>query len=124
MADFIATFAALRTILAKYEKQLVVKIDTTDEYSLVTKSPSPFPQHKGMPLWFGAVKVGKSYVSFHLMPLYMCPKLTGSMSSALKRRMQGKTCFNFKSDPPPELANELERLAGDSLLQWRNLKWI
>jgi hypothetical protein len=47
-------------------------------------------------MWFGAVKLGKAYVSFHLMPLYMSPTLEKEISASLKKRMQGKTCFNFK----------------------------
>src|SRR5437016_10954172 len=100
-ADFSAVFAALKPILAKYEKRLSVKTNTSIEYTLLTKSPSPFPQHKGEPLYFGSVRLGKAYVSFHLVPLYMCPTLPSTISPALKKRMQGKTCFNFKADPDP-----------------------
>src|SRR5687767_14566221 len=77
-ADFAGVFAALKPILATYAKRLSVKADTMNEYTLVTKSASPFPQHKGQPLYFGSVRLGKAYVSFHLMPLYMCDALTKS----------------------------------------------
>lgn len=97
---------------------LVVQTDTAAEYSLVTKKPSPFPQHKGNPMWFGAVKRGKAYVSFHLMPLYMSPKLDGQISAALKKRMQGKTCFNFKTVPEPELIADLTRLTARAVGEW------
>jgi hypothetical protein len=50
--------------------------ETETEYALVTRSPSPFPQHKGHPLDFGSLHVGKAYVSLHLMPLYMCSELS------------------------------------------------
>ena len=52
-------------------KHLTVKADTAKEYTLVSKSPSPFPRHKGQSMYFGSVRLGKAYVSFHLMPLYM-----------------------------------------------------
>ncbi len=123
-ADFAAVFAALKPVLAKYTKRLAVKADTPTEYTLVTKSASPFPQHKGQPLYFGSVRLGKAYVSFHLVPLYMCPELTKSISPALKKRMQGKACFNFKSDPEPQLFNELKRLTEESLKQWGEKKWL
>ena len=42
------------------------------------------------------VKVSKSYVSFHYMPIYFAPTLQKSLSVGLKARMQGKSCFNFK----------------------------
>jgi hypothetical protein len=69
-ADFESVFAALKPVLGKYAKRLAVKTDTPVEYTLVTKRASPFPQHKGHPMDFGSVRVGKAYVSFHLMPLY------------------------------------------------------
>jgi hypothetical protein len=61
-------------------------------------------------MWFGAVKLGKAYVSFHLMPLYMSPTLDKEISPALKKRMQGKTCFNFKVVPDEEVLADLKKL--------------
>src|SRR5215471_5766266 len=98
-ADFAATFATLKPALASCSKRLAVKADTAREYTLVTKSASPFPQHKGQPMYFGSVRRGKAYISFHLMSLYMSPKLTGGISPVLKKRMQGKTYFSFKGAP-------------------------
>lgn len=122
-ADFAAVFAALKPALSAHANALSVKADTSTEYTLVTKSPSPFPQHKGQPMYFGSLRLGKAYVSFHLMPLYMCPKLIQRISPALKKRMQGKTCFNFKTDPDPALIAELAELTGAGLKQWRESKW-
>jgi hypothetical protein len=45
--------------------------------------------------WFGGVRVGRRYVSYYLMPVYVEPALLDDVSLALKRRMQGKSCFNF-----------------------------
>ena len=91
-----------------------VKADTPVEYTVVTKSASPFPQHKGEPLFFASVKIGKAYVSFHLLPLYMCPELNKGISPVLKKRMQGKACFNFK-EPNETLFEELEVLTSEGL---------
>lgn len=123
-ADFTAVAATLKPILAKYAKRLSVKADTPTEYTLVTKSGSPFPQHKGQPLYFGSVRLGRAYVSYHLMPLYMCPALTKSIAPVLKKRMQGKTCFNFKTNPEPELIAALERLTEAGFKQWGENKWL
>jgi hypothetical protein len=122
--DFEAVFAALKPVLGKYVKRLAVKTDTPVEYTLVTQCPSPFPQHKGYPMDFGSVRVGKAYVSFHLMPLYMNDALTKTVSPALKKRMQGKSCFNFKVDPEPEGLSELKRLTEAGLKQWGEKKWL
>jgi hypothetical protein len=80
-AEFQAVFAALKPVLGKFAKRLEVKADTPIEYTRVTKSASPFPQHKGQPLYFGSVRLGKAYVSFHPMPLYMHPVLTKTISA-------------------------------------------
>src|SRR5256885_6557243 len=116
--DFTAAFAALKPVLMKHARRLTVKADTPVEYTVVSKSASPFPQHKGQPLYFASVRVGKAYVSFHLVPLYMDPALTKRMSPSLKKRMQGKACFNFKVDPQPEALADLKRLAEAAIEQW------
>jgi hypothetical protein len=122
-ADFAATFTTLRAVLANYEECMSVKVDTPAEYTLLTKTPSPLPQHKGQPMYFGSVRLGKAYVSFHLMPLYMCDRLNVMVSPALKKRMQGKTCFSFKNSPEPELIADLKGLTGAGLQLWRERQW-
>jgi hypothetical protein len=117
-------FSSLKPVFSKVAKHLALRTDTQTEFALVTRSPSPFPQHKGHPLDFGSLRVGKSYVSLHLMPLYMCPELSEGISPALKKRLQGKTCFHFKEDPDPDVVAELKRLAEDGLRQWSARKWI
>ena len=64
---------------------------------------------RGKPFWLGGVRVGKSYVSYHLMPVYMFPDLLAGLSPALRKRMQGKSCFNFR-EADPALMRELEAL--------------
>jgi hypothetical protein len=123
-ADFGVIFSELKPALAAYAKQLAVKTDSASEYTLVTKSPSQFPQHKGQPMWFASIRRGKAYVSFHLMPLYMSPALTNTISAELKKRMQGKTCFNFKTIPAPELVAELKGLTRAGLEQWADRNWL
>jgi hypothetical protein len=81
----------LRSILREHEPRLVVKADTHGNYQLDTPLRTP----KGQPLYFGGVRIGRAYVSYHLFPVYMMPKLLAGASPALKRRMQGKSCFNF-----------------------------
>jgi hypothetical protein len=125
MADrFEAVFAQLKPVFGKHAKHLSVKTDTAREYTLVSKRPSPFPQHKGHPMYFGSVRLGKAYVSFHLLPLYMNPTLSETISPSLKKRMQGKACFNFKVDPEPEMLSELRRLTDAGFMQFKEKKWL
>ena len=123
-ADFVPVFATLKAVLVKCGRHLAVKTDSPIEYTLVTKTPSPFPQHKGSPLFFGSVRLGKAYVSFHLVPVYMSPALNGEVSPALKERMQGKACFNFKTVPDKESIADLKRLTEASLEEWRAKRWL
>ena len=122
--DCSGAFAALKPILQQYASRATVKANTPSIYTLDTKSPSPFPQHKGQPLFLASVRLGKAYVSFHLMPLYMCPELAKAVTPGLKKRMQGKTCFNFKSIPDPSLLVELQQLTAACVENWANKKWL
>ena len=122
--DFPAIVEALKAVFSKYEKKLDVKADSRMGYMLTSRLPSPFPQHKGQPMFFGAVRTGKAYVSFHLVPLYMSPELDATVSPALLKRRQGKSCFNFKSVPDAELLTELKALTKAGFDQWKEKKWL
>jgi hypothetical protein len=103
--DFASTFIALRKILEPYQAKLVVVSDSDDGYSLETTHVMK-NKHR---LYFGGVKKGKSYVSFYLMPVYACAEIREQVSPELKKRMQGKSCFNF-SAPDEKLFKELAKL--------------
>ncbi|MDZ7624054.1 MAG: hypothetical protein U5J96_06350 [Ignavibacteriaceae bacterium] len=90
--DFLATFNSLKSILKKYENSLRVIADKNDNYSL----NAGFDDKRKADIYFGAVQIKKNYVSYHLMPIYINPKLLEGISPELKKRMQGKSCFNFK----------------------------
>ena len=88
-----------------------VMIDTDTEFSLASPTMT---DRTGKPLFAAAVQVRKSYVSYHLMPIYMNPALMATVSAALRKRMQGKACFNFKTIEPSE-AKELATLTKKGL---------
>jgi hypothetical protein len=116
--SFAAAFFGLKRIFAPYAKHLNVNADTRTRLYLETKAPS----YKGKPLFFGAVISGRAYVSFHLMPLYWDESLGKKLSPELKKRMQGKSCFNF-TGPDPALFRELAKVtaAGFALYRGKNL---
>ena len=89
--NFPEIFAQIKTHLQSFAPSLIVSTDTTDNYYLNVPASSRYP--KG--LFFGAVQIKKNYVSYHLMPIYMFPDLLEDISDLLKKRMQGKSCFNF-----------------------------
>jgi len=104
-ADFSAVFASLKKVLVPYARRMVVKYDGPGIYYLET---APVPKY-GTEMFFGAVKTGKRYVSFHLMPLYVFPEFLEDIYPALRKRMQGKSCFNF-TVADPALFKELAKL--------------
>jgi hypothetical protein len=69
------------------------------------------------------VQVGKAYVSYHVMGVYGNAKLRDGMSKELRARMQGKTCFNFKSNDEA-LFQELEYLTVQGLDAFRRSGFI
>jgi len=92
MADFDEVFKHLRGMLEPYAERLLVKEDQPGNYYL----ESSYSEKWKKPVFFGAARIQKNYVSFYLMPVYMCPELLVDISPGLKKRMQGKSCFNFK----------------------------
>lgn len=94
--EFPLVFEQLKKILQPFAKTFTVKADTTDTYYL----DGPYSEKWKKELFFGSVQVKKNYVSFYLMPVYMYPELAQGVSPGLKKRMQGKSCFNFKKAEP------------------------
>ena len=105
MSDLATVYSELKALLQPYAERLSVTADSPEGFSLDTR----FIQKNKQPLFFGAVQIKKRYVSYHLMPVYVAPELLEGMSGSLKRRMQGKSCFNFTA-VDPELLRELAEL--------------
>jgi hypothetical protein len=103
--DFRDVFNKLRTILKHYEGYLKITSDNTDTYNLNAGYSEKYKRE----IYFGGVQVKKNYVSFYLMPVYINPELLKNISTELKKRMQGKSCFNFKT-VDKEILEELRKL--------------
>jgi len=103
--EFGQIFARMREMLANYAPKLRVREDTPVDYYLETE----FSEKWNKPLFFGSAAIKRNYVSYYLMPVYMYPELLDGAPAQLKKRMQGKSCFNFKRLDEP-LLQELEAL--------------
>src|SRR6185503_19859495 len=99
------TFNQLKAIFKPYADKLHVVHDTDTNYYLDTHHVMKNKQR----IFFGGVRVGKAYVSFHLMPVYASSELHDKISPELKKRMQGQSCFNFQQ-PDEQLFKELAKL--------------
>ena len=112
--EFPVVFEHLKKILKPYAKNLTVKADTPDSYYL----DGPYSEKWKKEIFFGSAQVKKNYVSFYLMPVYMYPELLKDISPELKKRMQGKSCFNFKK-VEPNLFKELAELTKKGAVKFR-----
>ncbi|QNM82232.1 hypothetical protein H8M03_09395 [Sphingomonas sabuli] len=107
MSDAFQTiFERLRPLFARYEGDCVVLKDEAGVYLLGTHEVRA---KDGYRTWLGGVEIKKAYVSCHLMPVYFHHALLDDVDPALLKRMQGKSCFNFKTADDALFA-ELDRL--------------
>ena len=90
---FEPVFERLKAILEPYGRRLHVVGDTDTGFG-VDMAPEG---ERNPTTWFAGVRLGKAYVSYYLMPVYVEPSLLDGISPELRRRMQGKSCFNFRS---------------------------
>ena len=117
--EFKEVFAKLKAIFKPYAENMDAVHDNETYYLLNTRHLMRNKQ----PLCFGGVRMGKNYVSFYLMSVYACPDLLKSMSSELKKRMQGKSCFNFK-EVDEKLFEELATLTKAGAAKFNDQKFI
>ena len=113
MTDFEAVHIRLREILMRHRGDLAVTKDGPGGVAV------EIPGLEGKPWGYVAgTRVGKSYVSFYLMPVYASPDLAASVSPALAKRRQGKACFNFRK-VDEELLAELDALTARGIPGFR-----
>ena len=113
------TFEQLKKILRRYERRLTVTAYSAAGYSL----DAAFSPKYNKEIFFGAVRIQKNYVSYYLMPVYVFPALLKDISPALKKRMQGKSCFNFTTIDETLLA-ELSELTDKCFKKFEDGKMI
>jgi hypothetical protein len=103
--DLREAFAALKGVLAKHGRHLLVVFDTPDEYTLNTRKPAP----DGKPVQFGSVQLRPTHVLYEFTPIQFDPALAAAISPALRRHLQGKRGFTFTT-LEPALLEELDLL--------------
>lgn len=117
--DFQAAFNGLRAVLKKFEPRLNVVCDNPNKYYL----NGAYDEKRKNHIFFAAVEIKKNYVSFHLMPIYCCGEMKVAMSPELKKRMQGKACFNFKQ-PDAALFKELAALTKTGFATFKKAGYV
>jgi hypothetical protein len=117
--DFRGTFAVLKGLLAPYASRLHTTQDSETFYMLDGEYAPDFKRA----IAFGGVQIRRAYVSFHLLPVYSHPELLGSVSDALKKRLHGRSSFNFVR-PERELLVELSALVDSGFRLYERLGWV
>jgi hypothetical protein len=108
MPDLDAVYDELSRRLARHEGEFRVTDNPTDANAARSrKDPDAVADPGGYLLlgaptdkypdgqYFAGVRRGKRYVSYHLFSVYLEPSLLDGLSQELRKRMQGKSCFNF-----------------------------
>jgi hypothetical protein len=103
--EFGRLFDRFKAMLAPYAAKMHVSAALPGMYG-VDMAPEG---ERDPSTWFAGTRLGKRYVSYYLMPIYVQPSLLDDISPELRRRMQGKSCFNL-SKVDEGLLDELEAL--------------
>jgi len=117
--NFPATFGVLKALLDPYARHLHATTDTATVYMLDGEYVAEFKRAMA----FGGVQVRRNFVSFHLLPVYSHPELLSGVSDGLRRRMQGRSCFNF-IHPEAQLFVELSALIDNGFALYERLGWV
>jgi hypothetical protein len=135
MPDLQPVFEELRRRMSLHEGPFRPSFNASDANSAgARKVDDPTPQtsylllgaaNEKYPdgLMFGGVQLGKRYVSYHLMCVYMSPDLLEAMSPQLRKRMQGKSCFNF-TKVDEELFDELSAITAKGRELYAARGWL
>jgi hypothetical protein len=99
-SDLPVLYDRLKAILEPYAGRTYVSMDAPGMYGL---DLAPEPERKPA-TWFAGVRLGKRYVSYYLMPVYIDPSMLDDASPELRKRMQGKSCFNLTRVDEPLIA--------------------
>jgi hypothetical protein len=116
---FTEVFNTLKPLISSYAESMDIETDTKNIFRLDTRHM----MNNGKPLFFASIVINKSYVSYHLMPVYVFPELLNGMSPALKKRMQGKSCFNFTA-LEETLVSELKSLTQAGFEAYRKAGFV
>lgn len=93
-SELAPVFDRIRKSFAAHADKCVVMHDEPARYYLGTHEVRA---KDGYRTWFGGVEIKKNYVSAHLIPVYVHPDMLDGVDPDLRKRMQGKSCFNFKT---------------------------
>jgi hypothetical protein len=119
MPDLDGTFRVLKGLLEQYAPRLHATQDSATFYMLDGEYVPEFNR----PMGFAGVQIRRAFVSFHLMPVYSHPELLSGISDSLRKRLHGRSSFNFVR-PERDLLVELSALVDRSFALYERLGWV
>jgi hypothetical protein len=136
MPDLDAVYDELSRRLARHEGDFRAADNPTDANTAKSRKDPDATMGPGNYLLLGAptdkypdgqafagVRKGKRYVSYHLMSVYLQPSQLGGLSPELRKRMQGKSCFNF-TKVDDALFDELDALTDRGRDLYADRGWL
>lgn len=90
-ARLTTVFERLKAIMASYAGNLVIRSDSATLFEIDTRRLQP--NGKSMP--FGAIRIRREYVSYHLTPILVSPQLLAEVSKYLRSHIRDEATFAF-----------------------------
>lgn len=115
-------FGRIKSILKKNKGKLSVKTNTETGYHLYSVKKIKISHREYNRLYFAGLTVNTNDVSFYFFPLYI-NKSKFRLSTQLKNKLKGKTCFHFRKIDD-ELLNEVTELVIKGYSEYKKAKWI
>lgn len=114
-----ALYDEIESLLKRYSPPFTARTGAVKgkrDYNLMTTKAITLEGRKREGLYFASVIGQKDFVGFYFMPIYMAPEMGETLSPALMKLLQGKSCFQVKVMTP-----ELRKGMKDALE--RGMKW-
>lgn len=124
-------FLELKKILEKHSSKFLIKDQYIGSqakqkkpgYHLYGSKEVSLFRKKPQPTYIAGVVQQKNYVSFYFSPIYSHPDSFTDISTALKKFLKGKSCFNF-TKTTPQLLKEIEDILKLGINMYKEIDWI
>jgi hypothetical protein len=116
-------FDKLKSLLKKYERTLVAKVDKEGNYQLYSFHEVKMSGRTCNGMFFAGVMLHKGHVGFYFMPNYSHPKNFTNITDDLKKLLKGKSCFHIK-ELDSSLEKKITRLLNDGFKLYKKEGWV
>jgi hypothetical protein len=117
------TFTTLREILVSLASDLDVRADSGEKYELYGANKVTVQGRDLEGMYFASVVARKGGTSLHFFPIYTHPAEFVDLPAPLRKRMTGKSCFQFRT-VHPDTAAGVRRMLEKGKRLYRKLGWI